>query len=429
MNGKSCQMHIVMVTNAIAPDKLGGLERYVRELSKELVRQGHAVTVISKMTSPDQPDVQECPDGVKVMRYKVPLKEDTLFAVKYPYYVMRGVREALGAALRTSYPGGTAVHGHFPLPMLPLVMKRIPYVYTCHAPVYKEILDERQGSYRFPQWALGILVGCFKLAERRVLKTATRVVTLSQFVSQEVCDLTRQNPDTITRIPGGLDTGWFSPLAEDEGQRTSPGPLIFTARRLVSRTGVEELLRAMPLILEHAPTAKLAVAGDGPLRPRLQKVIVELGLGHSVSLLGRISEVELREWYRKADIAVTPTRNLEGFGLSTVEAMACGTVPLVTPVAANPEVVRHVSPLLIAPGVDARGIADGIMALWTSAEFESLCSTVRGAVHPQLSWPSVCREYLSVYREAAGRRPALPKHPAADRVAAGFDVASPQEST
>ena len=198
-------------------------------------------------------------------------------------------------------------------------------------------------------------------------------MTLSQFVSQEVCDLTRQNPDTITRIPGGLDTRWFSPLNWGRGPcGQSPGPLIFTARRLVSRTGVEELLRAMPLIFEHAPTAKLAVAGDGPLRPRLQQVIMELGLGHSVSLLGRISEVELREWYRKADIAVTPTRNLEGFGLSTVEAMACGTVPLVTPVAANPEVVSRVSPLLIAPGVDARGIADGIMALWTSAEFESL---------------------------------------------------------
>ena len=174
MNEISRQMHIVMVTNAIAPDKLGGLERYVRELSKELVRQGNAVTVISKMTSPNQPDVQECPDGVKVMRYKVPPKEDALFALKYPYYVARGVRKALGAIVRTSYPGGTVIHGHFPLPMLPLVMKRIPYVYTCHAPVYKEILDERQGSYRFPHRALGVLVGCFKVGRKTRSQNGSR---------------------------------------------------------------------------------------------------------------------------------------------------------------------------------------------------------------------------------------------------------------
>lgn len=408
MTGKCDRLHVVMVTNVVAPDKLGGLERYVRELSQELVRQGNAVTVISKMTSPDQTDVEEYPDGVKVMRYRVPPKEDPLFALKYPYYVAKGVRQALSRALGASSPARTVVHGHFPLPMLPLVMKGIPYVYTCHAPVYKEILDERQDSYRLPYWAQGALVGVFKYAERLVLKRATRVVTLSQFVSREVSALTRQDPDTIVRIPGGLDTNWFSPSPGSviEGLREDPGPLIFTARRLVSRTGVEELLRAMPLILDHEPTTKLAIAGDGPLRPRLQQVLEELDLGQAVSILGRISEPELRDWYRKADIAVTPTRNLEGFGLSTVEAMACGTVPLVTPVAANPEIVGQLSPILIAPDIDAHGIADGIVSLWHSTEYEFLRSSVRQAVHPQLSWPSVCTKYLSLYRDVTGDRPA-----------------------
>ena len=420
---KNGQMHIIMITNAIAPDKLGGLERYVRELSKELVLQGNAVTVISKMTSPGQSHAEECLDGVKVMRYGVPSKEDPLFAVKYPHFVVRGVREALRAALAISYPGGTVVHGHFPLPMLPLIVEGIPYVYTCHAPVYKEILDERQGSYRFPHWALAGLVSCFKLAERRVLKAATRVVTLSRFVADEVSGLTGQSPETITRIPGGLDTGWFSPAAGDEGSRTDAGPLLFTARRLVTRTGVGELVRAMPLILEHEPGAKLVVAGDGPLRLTLQKVVAELNLRKTVTFLGRISEQELREWYRKADIAVTPTRNLEGFGLSTVEAMACGTVPLVTPVAANPEIVGRISPLLVAPGLDARGIADGVLGLWNSAEYEFFRSTVRAAVHPHLGWPSVCSAYMTVYRQAIGRSPDSPRHATTDAVGEGFDDA------
>lgn len=422
MTGKPDHMHVVMITNVVAPDKLGGLERYVRELSRQLVRQGNAVTVISKMTSPDQSHVEAGQDGVKIMRYSVPPKDDRLFAVKYPYYVAKGVRETLGAALAAGSPAQTIVHGHFPLPMLPLLMKGIPYVYTCHAPVYKEILDERQGSYRLPRWAQGALVRVFKYAERFVLKRATRVVTLSRFVSREVCALTKLDPDTILQIPGGLDTDWFSPSPGTvaEGLREAPAPLIFTARRLVSRTGVEELLRAMPLILDREPGTRLAIAGDGPLRPRLQQVLEELDLEHAVSILGRISELELRDWYRKADIAVTPTRNLEGFGLSTVEAMACGTVPLVTPVGANPEIVGQLSPILIAPGLDARGIADGIISLWHSTEYESLRSSVRTAVHPQLSWPSVCNEYLSLYRDVTGHRPADSPAPPTEQVSVKF---------
>jgi glycosyltransferase involved in cell wall biosynthesis len=409
VDGNPNQIHIVMITNVIAPDKLGGLERYVRELSQELVRQGNAVTVISKKTTSDQMDAEVCSDGVKVLRYEVPSKEDPLFAIKYPHYVTKGVRQALNVALKSRYPAGTVVHGHFPLPMLPLVLRRVPYVYTCHAPVYKEILDERQGSYRLPHWIQGIIVAIFKTAEIRVLKAAIRVITLSQFVSEEVVDITHQSPDAVVRIPGGLDTDWFSPPSERVNKGRGSGPLIFCARRLVSRTGVEALIRAMPLILEHEPTAQLAIAGEGPLRPKLQKVLAELRIGSAVSILGRISEVELRDWYRQADIAVTPTRYLEGFGLSTVEAMACGTVPLVTPVAANPEIVGRLSPLLVAPGMDARGIAEGVLSLWHSPDYESLCSTVRAAVHPHLNWPSVCSDYLRLYREVIGMCP-VPKH-------------------
>lgn len=57
-----------MVTNAVAPDKLGGLERYVRELAATLVRKGHDVTTLSKRTALDQPSAETGDDGVRLLR-------------------------------------------------------------------------------------------------------------------------------------------------------------------------------------------------------------------------------------------------------------------------------------------------------------------------------------------------------------------------
>jgi glycosyltransferase involved in cell wall biosynthesis len=401
MSQQSGQMHVVMVTNVVAPDKLGGLERYVRELSAEIVRQGHLVTVVSKKTSELQPLQEEFADGVKVQRYDVPSKRDPLFAIKYPFFVATGVRRAIRAAMVQSDAGSTIVHGHFPLPMIYPLLRRMPYVYTCHAPVHKEILDERQESYRLPAIVQDAFIGTFKAVEKLIIRSAERVVTLSQFVCDEVVELTAKHPESITRIPGGLDTSWFSPDSRPETREPARGPWLFTARRLVSRTGVEELIRAMPLVQEQKPDARLTVAGDGPLRERLQGIIEELGLLETVQLVGRISDADLRDWYRRADIAVTPTRNLEGFGLSTVEAMACGAVPLVTPVAANPEVVGKLSSLLVAPGADAHGIADGVLKLWQAPAYTSLRASVRSEVHPRLGWPEVCRQYLDVYRDVS----------------------------
>lgn len=400
MHQQDLKLHIVMITNVVVPDKLGGLERYVRELSAELVRQGHSVTVISKRTSNHQPNEEKFPDGVKVRRYNMPSKRDPFFALKYPFTVNMGVKRALRGALLEGNSEHTIIHGHFPLPMIYPLINRMPYIYTCHNPVHKEILDERQGSYRLPGILQSLIIGTFKAMEKRVIRSAEKVVTLSQFVCDEVVELTHNSAASITRIPGGLDTSWFSPGSTLDTRESLPGPLLFTARRLVSRTGIGELVRAMPLILQQIPGARLTIAGDGPLKESLQRTIEELGLTDKVELLGGLGDADLRSWYRRADIAVTPTRKLEGFGLSTVEAMSCGAVPLVTPIAANPEIVSNLSPLLVAPSADAEGLAEGVVQLWRAPAYAHIKASVRSEVHPQFSWPQVSRQYLDLYQEA-----------------------------
>ncbi|WAH95905.1 glycosyltransferase family 4 protein [Arthrobacter sp. MMS18-M83] len=395
-----------MITNVVAPDKLGGLERYVRELSAELVRQKHRVTVISKRTNDSQLATENFSDGVSVVRYDMPKKTDPFFALKYPLATAFGVSRSL-KKIKVQSQDSVVLHGHFPLPMLTMALLGTRYLYTCHAPVYKEILDERQASYALPKVLHQIVVKSFKRVERFVMKRAVTVITLSDFVAGEVVEIGAKKYDEVRRISGGLDTEWFTPgprTALDGPEQERGGPRIFTARRLVKRTGVESLIRSMPGVLELEPGATLEIAGDGSLKKQLEETVAELDLTNAVKFLGRISEEELLECYRSADIAVTPTRNLEGFGLATAEAMATGVVPLVTPVGANPELVSKLSPNLVTSGTEPEQLASGIVSLWRSPELASLRSRVRAAVHPEMGWPVVAEKYRRIYEAS---RPSL----------------------
>ncbi|KZE36154.1 glycosyltransferase family 4 protein [Microbacterium sp. T32] len=397
--------HVIMVTNAVAPDKLGGLERYVRELSAGLVAAEASVTVIAKRTAPEQPDEERGADGVLIRRFDPPRKTDPLFAVRYPLDIVRGVRDRIARAVRDGGTRRVLLHGHFPVPMIEPALSRSPYVYTCHAPVYRELLSERRGSYALPAPFRRAAVGGLRRAERHVLRRAHTVVTLSAFVRSEVATLDRRTGERVVQIPGGLDTEWFRPDGDAPAHRLDRlSPVLFTARRLVERTGVDALVDAMPSVLSRIPGARLHIAGSGPLGEALAQRIADLGLGSRIELLGRIPEEELRERYREADLAITPTTALEGFGLSTAEALACGTVAVVTPIGANPEVVDGLSPALVARSAAPTDIADAIVRVLDDPDLDALRDRAREHVHPRWAWSAVVEQHLDLYRHVPGLR-------------------------
>jgi len=386
---------VLMLTNAIAPDKLGGLERYVRELSAALVSLGVPVTVLAKRMSPDEPPQEMGRDGVRIHRHSVPHKGRRTFALQYPVYVSVGIIRQL-----RSRPPGSIVHCHYPITSLPLVFTSLPYLYTFHAPVHKEVLAERGNSYALPRPVQRTAVAGVRVAERSVTSGAQGTIVLSEYMRHKLGELSPSAADTSQLIPGGIDTDFFSPgPAERPTWAWSADPLLFSARRLSLRTGVLELVQALPAVLERWPGAQLVIAGDGHQRATITEYIRQSGLEGRAVLLGRIGNAELRNWYRVADMTVTPSQNLEGFGLSTAESLAVGTPALVTPVGANTEVVHGLHPLLVAPGCRSQDLAAGIRrVLGEPGLLETLRSAARAQVHPHWSWTRVARRHLELYQ-------------------------------
>lgn len=384
-----------MATNVVAPDGLGGLERYVRELATARVRMGDRVTVIAKR--PEQGAATAIDDGIDVRYYDPPRKSDPLFALKYASTVRAGTRNALNDVLAESRGERVAVHGHYPVPALGL--RSVPYLETCHGMVHLEMLPERAGSYRLGAGLRSIAQAGMRRAEVRVFRRAKTVITVSEHMRGLIRELAGPSVEVVV-IPCGIDTTRFSP---DPARRPAPGPpLLVTARRLVSGKGVAELVRAMPAVIARHPGTRLVVAGDGPLRPELQRGIESLGLSGAVTLAGTLGDDALVDLYRSATLAITPTQQLEPFGLSTAEALASGTPVLVAPSGGGPEVLRRMSDRFVSSDATPAGLAASITDVLGDDELMATArAQARVQVHPELSWPVIAERHTALYESVS----------------------------
>jgi glycosyltransferase involved in cell wall biosynthesis len=381
---------IVMVTNAITPDQLGGLQRYVRELAGALVKRGIPVATVSKAPASEGPSERVEDDGVRVIRYSVPARSTATYAAVYPLASWRAVSKALRRL--DGIP-----HVHYPLQGLPAAFGSARFVHTFHAPMHRELLPERQYSLTPMLRQCAVLAA--KQSEALVARRAASTIVLTNYMKSELSLLAPRSAERAALIPSGVDTDFFCPGPPvDHPFATDASPLLFTARRLVPRTGVMELVRAMPGILEQRPNAKLAVAGDGPLRGALESEIAARSLGPSVVLLGRVDDLTLRAWYRAADLFVLPTQELEGFGISTVEALSCGTAAVGTPAGATPEVLGPLDAALVAGGVSAEDLVAVVTrTLANPTLLASVREHARQHVVTQMSWPVVAERHVDVY--------------------------------
>jgi D-inositol-3-phosphate glycosyltransferase len=165
--------------------------------------------------------------------------------------------------------------------------------------------------------------------ERELGRAVDRVIVQCEDERAELLNL--GVPRTrMTLVPSGVNTEVFSPEGP-AAPRERGRARILTVARLVERKGIEDLIRALPRV----PGADLVVAGGppagrlavDPYAQRLRRLAAELKVSDRVRLLGAVPAQEMPAWYRSSDV-VAATPWYEPFGLSPLEAMACG-VPVV----------------------------------------------------------------------------------------------------
>ena len=285
---------------------------------------------------------------------------------------------------------------HFSLYALPLIgqLKNVSHVAHFHGPWARESASEGQGR---------LVVAVKKMIERRVYLSAKRLIALSQAFRETLIKEYAIPPEKIAVVPGGVDTAHFHPVEQQTARRQMGWPkhkkIIFCLRRMVRRMGLETLLAAFAEVAIEHPDAILILGGKGPLTGELQRFANESSLGGRVIFQGFISDHDLPSAYSAADFSIVPSQALEGFGLITLESLACGTPVLVTPVGGLPETVKALDSTLILAGHEVQDIMDGLRrGLSSPLPSRILC---RDYAEKHFSWTEIARRVNDVYQEAA----------------------------
>jgi glycosyltransferase involved in cell wall biosynthesis len=245
--------------------------------------------------------------------------------------------------------------------------------------------------------------------ERRAVARARRILVLSAFSRRLLLGRHPACSARVSVVRGGFEATFLEPPAEPAvavraRHRIAADDLfLLTTRRLEPRMGLEELLAALAELDD--PRVTLVLTGDGAHRTWLERLAGDLGVTERVRFAGRVSETELRALYGAADLFVLPTIAYEGFGMSTIEALASGTPVLGTAVGATPEILSPVDESLVVERADARALAEGIRRVvpMLGAELRSRCSAYAAE---RYAWGVVIPDWERALLDAAidGRR-------------------------
>jgi len=168
---------------------------------------------------------------------------------------------------------------------------------------------------------------------RKYLQRADAVVAVSGFTKTALVEMMDVPPDKIEVIFNGVDVERFAPRpkAHDLVERYGIGNrrVLLSVGRLIERKGIDQVLRALPRLLDRHPDLHYLVVGEGPDRERLEGIAREAGVAGRVTFTGPVPGDRLGDHYALCDLFVLPNRQLadgdtEGFGLVFLEANACG---------------------------------------------------------------------------------------------------------
>jgi glycosyltransferase involved in cell wall biosynthesis len=236
--------------------------------------------------------------------------------------------------------------------------------YSLHSPVAAELAATGRGAWWPRRLRLRIAAAANARLEQRCLSRCDVVTADSRFTRELVERLHgRDLASRVQVVPGWVDFSRFTISGARPAARQALGwpgdrPVLFSVRRLVPRMGIDRLLDAALALKRAERKFLLVLAGSGPDRTALEAKSRAAGLTRVVTFAGTVPDETLPAMYAAADAFVLPTAELECFGLIAVEALACGTPVLATPVGAIPEIVGEVEPAWLARDASAGAIAD-----------------------------------------------------------------------
>ncbi|WP_330267303.1 glycosyltransferase family 4 protein [Streptomyces griseorubiginosus] len=391
----------------------GGQGVYTRHLSRELARLGHRVEVIGAQPYPvldGGVPLTELP-SLDLYRFPDPFRtpkrdeyRDWIDALEVATMWTGGFPEPLTFSLRArrhlrARSGEfDVVHDNQTLGYGLLGDVGAPLVTTIHHPITVDRQLELDAAEGWQQRLSKRRWYAFTRMQKRVARRLPSVLTVSGTSRQEIVDHLGVREDRIHVVHIGADTDLFKP---DPSVPVVPGRIVTTSSADVPLKGLVFLVEALAKVRTEHPAAHLVVVGKRPTEGPVAVAIERYGLEGAVEFVKGISDAELVDLVRSAEVACVPSL-YEGFSLPAAEAMATGTPLVATTGGAIPEVAgRDGETCLAVPPGDSGALAVGLSRLLGDPDLRArLGAAGRERVLAHFTWARAAEGTVSRYREA-----------------------------
>ena len=218
----------------------------------------------------------------------------------------------------------------------------------------------------------------FNLLMRRIGRGVDSLTYLGEYTHQMISRALDQRAKlAMVKIAPGIDTQHFRPRNSEDLRKSlnlAEKKVIVCVARLVHRKGQDRLIEAMPQILRSIPNAHLLIVGEGPYRQHLVKRVDQLEIKEDVTFVGRIGYEQLPEYICVGDLFAMPSRSrfwgleVEGLGISYLEASACGLPVIAGASGGAPDAVDEGKSGVVVSGVDNDAIAKAVIQFLNDLE-------------------------------------------------------------
>lgn len=353
----------------------GGAEVNLFEVGRRLAAAGYRLTLLCTRFPGSAPE--ETVDGVRVVR----------FGNRFTYYVR------LPAQVRRRFAPGTAIVEHLcKLPFCTPLYTPAPVVPVTHHLFGRTAFWQAPFPVAAVVWAAEWLI---PLVYRRCTFLAVSPSTRDDLVARGIARA------RIRIVPNGVDCDRYRPA----GDRAGPPPTLLALGRVEPYKRIDVALRALIRVRERIPDARLVVVGGGTGLPRVEAEVRQLGLADCVHCTGFVSEADKLRWIHAAHVVVN-TSEKEGWGLTVIEAAACGVPAVASDVPGLRDAVRDGQTGILVPYADADGVARAAVELLSDEARRRRLGDAGRAWAERFSWDSVAAATAQSIEEAAGGAPA-----------------------
>ncbi|MCB0001647.1 MAG: glycosyltransferase [Anaerolineae bacterium] len=395
----------------------GGMNVYVRDLSRELARQGHQVDVFTRSQDACVPRVcHDLGDGAQVIHIpagpEIPVSKETIYE-HMPEFVAR-VQEFA----QSNHRRYDVIHSHYWLSgvaaeELSQAWGGIPVIQMFHTLGHmKNQIAQAPHEYASQQRID---------SEQAIMAFADRIVAGSPLDKAQMVWLYNADTHKIDVIPPGVDLARFRPIDPLEAKAQIGVPaekrMVLFVGRIEPLKGIDTLLRAMKQVAEDCGGCEgltVAIVGGDPSESeeqmtaemaRLHRLRAELGIEDLVTFLGKRDQDSLPYYYSAAEVVVMPS-HYESFGMVALEAMACGTPVIASRVGGLKFAVVHGYTGLHVPVANPNALAGAITRVLKNDALRWELERNSRRIAQNYSWHNISCQVFDLYTAAIAARDA-----------------------